>query len=150
METLGDPDSQVEPSGIPGLILARTFLNPFQVIRSLRGIFRKSPEELHYVLKVIPVEEVVESDLEELSALGERLESKIRPGETFRITVEKRHSSLDRKDVISTVARKIDREVDLESPSKIVWLGILGRVAGVSVLGPDDVFSLEIERRDSM
>jgi tRNA acetyltransferase TAN1 len=150
LEKLGDPDSQVEPSGIPGLILVRTSLNPFQAIKGLRGIFRGSPEAFHYVLKAIPIEEVVESDLGELSLLGARLESKIRPDETFRVTVEKRHSSLDREEVITMVAKKINREVDLKFPAKTVWLGILDGFIGVSVLDPDDVFSLEIERRDQV
>jgi len=148
LETLGDPASQVEPSGIPGLVLVRTSLNPFHVTKSLRDIFHKSPEEFYYVLKAIPIEEVVELDLEELSLLGARLESKIKPEETFRITLEKRYSSLNREAVITAVARKINREVNLESPAKTVWLGILDGFVGVSILDPDDVFSLEIERRN--
>ncbi len=148
LELLGDPDSQVEPSRIPGLVLAKTSLSPFRVVEALQDIFRTSPEEFHYVLKVMPIEEVIDSDLEALASLGGRLESKIKPEETFRITVEKRYSHLDREKVIHTVAEKIDRKVDLKSPSKIVWLEILGPKTGVSVLRPDSLFSLERIRRE--
>jgi tRNA acetyltransferase TAN1 len=147
LEMLGDPDSQTDYSRIPGLVLAKTSLNPFQVIEGLRRIFNESPEMFHYVLKVTPIEQVVDSDLEVLSALGESLGSKIRSNETFRITVEKRHSTLNRREVIGAVAEKIDREVDLESPAKTIQLEILGHMIGVSVLGPSDIFSLEAERR---
>jgi len=148
LELLGDPDSQVEPSGIPGLVFANTLLDPLQVVKDLQGILYRSPEELHYVLKVVPVEEVIDSDLEAFSSLGRRLESRIRPEETFRITVQKRYSRLDRNEVIRMVAENIDRRVDLESPSKVLWIEILGRMTGVSVLDPNGIFSLECAQRD--
>jgi len=145
---LGDPDSHVEPSGIPGLVFVKTFLDPFQVVEGLRGILCRSPEELHYVLKVVPVEEVIDSDLEAFSALGRRLESKIRSEETFRIIVQKRYSRLDRDEIIHTIAENIDRKVDLVSPAKVVWIEILGGITGVSILNPNSIFSLECAQRD--
>jgi len=147
LELLGDPETKVEPSGIPGLVLVDTSLDPFKVIGELRDMFHRHPERFHYILKVTPIEYVVDLDLEVLAELGERIESKIGSDETFRITVQKRYSDMDRKEVISAIAGKIDREVDLVSPEKIVGVEILGGVVGISVLQPNDILSVEIERR---
>jgi len=61
--------------------------------------------------------------------------------------VRKRHTTLSTKEIVETVARNIDRKVDLENPDKIVLIEILGELTGVSVIAPSDVLSMERAKR---
>jgi tRNA acetyltransferase TAN1 len=67
--------------------------------------------------------------------------------EKFRITIEKRHTGLSSKTIIDTVAKNIDRIVDLETPDKILLIEIIGELAGLSVITPTDILSVEREKR---
>jgi tRNA acetyltransferase TAN1 len=67
--------------------------------------------------------------------------------ETFRITVEKRNTSLRSSEIIATVGSEIDNRVDLENPNWIVLVEIIGKLVGISVLRPNEIFSSLIEKR---
>ena len=73
--------------------------------------------------------------------------SGIEQTEKFRITVEKRHTGLSSRTIIDTVAKKIDRTVDLETPDKILLIEIIGELAGLSIITPADILSVEREKR---
>ena len=63
------------------------------------------------------------------------------------MTIRKRLSDIDRMELIEKIAEKIENRVDLNNPDKIVWVEIIGDVAGVSVLKPEHVLSVQIIRR---
>jgi tRNA acetyltransferase TAN1 len=67
--------------------------------------------------------------------------------ETFRITVERRNTSLRSSEIIATVGSEIDNRVDLENPDWIVLVEIIGKLVGISVLRPNEIFSSLIEKR---
>jgi tRNA acetyltransferase TAN1 len=59
------------------------------------------------------------------------------------MTVEKRRYSQHHKiEIIRELADLIDEKVDLENPEKILRVDIIGRYAGISVLRPQDIFSV--------
>ncbi|MFZ0220615.1 MAG: THUMP domain-containing protein, partial [Candidatus Nitrosopolaris sp.] len=78
---------------------------------------------------------------------AKRLTSKIKKLETFRITVERRNTFLRSSEIIAKVASEIDNKVDLENPDWIVLVEIIGKLVGISVLRPDEIFSSVIEKR---
>ena len=58
--------------------------------------------------------------------------------------MEKRRYTLYHKiEIIRELAELIDRKVDLENPDKIIRVDIIGKYAGVSLLKPQEVFSVE-------
>jgi tRNA acetyltransferase TAN1 len=67
--------------------------------------------------------------------------------ETFRITVERRNTLLRSSEIIANVASIIENKVDLENPDWIVLVEIIGKLAGISVIRPDEMFSSVIEKR---
>jgi tRNA acetyltransferase TAN1 len=67
--------------------------------------------------------------------------------DTFRVTVEKRHNSLDSMQIIKVIAGQISNKVDLENPCWVVLVQVLGSLTGVSVLRPNQIFSSVIEKR---
>jgi len=143
---IGDSTAQVERTGVTGLIAAKTVLDPFDVVEKFRKILRERPFEFRYTFRVIPVEKVVRTDLEEIERVVGNLITKISKGETFRVTVEKRFSSASSKEIIDTVASRIERKVDLSKPDKIVLIEVVGGITGVSVLKPKDILSVVKEK----
>ncbi|MBS7644286.1 THUMP domain-containing protein [Candidatus Bathyarchaeota archaeon] len=149
LSELGDSTAQIDKTGISGLVVAKTKLDPFQVVEKLRAIMKERPWDFRYILKVTPIERVVRSDLNAIRLASAEIASKIQPNETFRVTVEKRHSELSTTDVIEAAAAEINRKVNLENPDKIVLVEILGHLTGLSVIRATDVLAVIKEKRPS-
>ena len=143
---IGDSTATVDKTGITGLIAAKTAFNPFNVIEKFREILKQRPWEFRYTFRVIPIEKVVRTELEDIQKAVTELASKISENESFRVTVEKRFTQISTKDVIETAAANIERKVDLENPDKVVVVEIVGKFTGISVVKPDDLFSVMKEK----
>ena len=139
---IGDKDSTVESSGISGLVLAKTVLDPLEAIKGLGEMLKEQPLEFRYSLRFMPVEIVVPTGLAEIKEASLKLSSGILENETFRVTVEKRHTGLSRREIIEAVAEDIDRKVDLHNPDKIVLIEVLGGLTGVSLINQGDILSV--------
>ncbi|UCC33205.1 MAG: THUMP domain-containing protein [Candidatus Bathyarchaeota archaeon] len=148
LREIGDAMVQVEKTGVSGLIVAKTALNPVQVIEKLRDILEKRPGEFRHTLRVTPIQRVVRTELGEIERVATKLASEIEEDETFRVTVEKRFTELSSKEIVEAAAANVERKVDLENPSKIILVEVVGRLTGLSILEPRDVMSVMKERVD--
>ena len=114
-----------------------------QVVLSFLSDFVKSePFKVRYIMRVIPVDKVVDTKLEDIATAVKELSSKIGEGESFRITVEERDSPYATREIIGAVADVVERKVSLDNPDKIVLLQVFGEYTGVSVLVPDEIVSI--------
>jgi tRNA acetyltransferase TAN1 len=147
LDTFGDPAAEAEITEIKGLLLAQTALNPFEVIERLKDLVASEPWEVRYVLRVIPVELVVPTDPDSIRQAARGLAAAKIGEDSFRITVEKRHSSLESIEVIKAIAGEIESKVDLENPCWVVLVEIIGSETGLSVLKPDQMFSSVVQKR---
>jgi tRNA acetyltransferase TAN1 len=145
-EELGDPVPVVGKTGIRGLVAAKTAFDPCEVIEKFRAILQERPYEFRYALRIIPVERVVRTDLDEVKHAAMELAATIGENETFRVTVEKRFTSLHSRDLIEAVATGIDRKVDLENPDKILLIEIVGGLTGMSLIKPSDILAVLKEK----
>jgi len=143
---IGDSAPNVEKTGVSGLIAANTAFNPFLVIEKLRRILLERPYEFRYTLRIIPIEKVVRTDLDEIQCVATELSSKIEENETFRVTVEKRFTAMPSRNIIEEVAANIERKVDLSKPDKILLIEVVGGLTGISVIKPDDIISIMKEK----
>ena len=143
---LGDREALVDKTEVAGLIVAKTKLDPFKVIEGLRGILGERPWEFRYVLKVVPIEVVVRTKMDEIRRAAASLHHKIQENETFRVTVEKRHTEISSRDIIGAAVENLNRKVDLNNPDKIILVEILGRLTGISVIRPIDILSVTKEK----
>jgi tRNA acetyltransferase TAN1 len=98
-------------------------------------------------MRVIPVDRVVDTKLDGIVRAVKELAAAIGPGETFRITIEARDSPYNEKELIDAIAEAVDRKVSLESPDKVVLLQIFGEYAGISVISPQDIISIQKLKR---
>jgi tRNA acetyltransferase TAN1 len=146
LKEVGDSAAIVDRTGITGLVAAKTALDPFKVIENLRAILRERPYEFRYALRIIPIEEVVHTNVQEIQRLATKLASKIGENETFRITVEKRFTGTSSRDIIEAAATNIHREVDLTNPEKILLIEVVGGLTGMAVIKPNDILSVLKEK----
>jgi tRNA acetyltransferase TAN1 len=145
-EALGDPAPLVDKTGIRGLVAAETSLNPRDVIEKFRAILQERPYEFRYALRILPVERVVPTDLDEVKRAASELAAGIGENETFRVTVEKRFTSLHTRDFIEAVATGINRDVNLENPDKILLIEVVGGLTGISLIKPSEVLAVVKEK----
>lgn len=146
LDAFGDPEAEAEITEIKGLLLAQTELDPFAVVNRLKELVASEPWQVRYILRVLPIEAVVPTDLDAIRHASKELTGKIGK-DSFRITVEKRHSPLESIKVIKTIAGEIDGKVNLENPGWVVLVQIVGSQTGVSVIKPDQMFSSVVEKR---
>lgn len=137
----GDERPDVSYTGVSGLLTCRTSLDALEAIERIRKMVEEDPWKVRYVLRLIPIEKVVNTDLEEIRKAAIELASRISEGETYRITVEKRRSSMHSMDIISAVAPLIERKVSLEKQDWIVLIEVVGKETGISVIRPNSIFS---------
>jgi len=143
---IGDSAAKVDKTGITGLIAAKTAFDPFEVIKKFREILKDRPYEFRYSLRIIPVERVVRTDLGEIQRVANELSFKIKENESFRVTVEKRFTTMSTTNIIEAAASTIERRVDLNRPDKIVLVEVVGGFTGVSVVEPNDILSIMKEK----
>jgi len=145
-ETLGDQSAEASKTGVRGLIVARTALNPCDVIEKFKAILHERPYEFRYALRILPVEKVVSTELETIVTAAVELASGIGEDESFRITVEKRFTTLHASEIVEAVATRIDRRVDLDKPNKVLLVEVVGKFTGISVIKPELILSVPKEK----
>ena len=143
LAALGDERPTVERTLAKGMVGVRTSLEPRRVVRELRAIFERDPGRLQFTCKWVPIDAWTRSDLESLTQAVMRLKPRIQPGETWRMTVEKRRDAgHHRAEVITRLAALIDEKVNLAAPDKILRIDLIGEHAALAVLRPDEIFSV--------
>ena len=145
-EELGDIEAQAAKTKIRGLIVAKTKLDPVTVIEKFRGIIKERPYEFRYALRILPIEKVVPTDLDEIKKATAELAKKIGENETFRVTIEKRFTALHSKDLIEAAVGEIKNKANLDNPDKIMLIEVLGALTGVSLLNPNDILAVIKEK----
>lgn len=148
LQTLGDQSPESQTTEIRGLLVAQTTIDPFLAVSKLKELVITEPWQVRYVLRVIPVENVVPTDLAAIKKIAKELAVRMNSNDTFRITVEKRHSSLTSMQIIDSIAAEIKNKVNLEEPDWIVLVEIVGTQTGVSIITSDQIFSSIIAKRN--
>lgn len=136
------------PEAVPGLargILAvKTVIDPRELVRRLRALCERDPRRFRYTLKWVPVDRWARPELVAMQDAVARLRGRIGPGETWRLTLERRTDSmiLDPRQVIRSLAEVIDARVDLSRPDKTVLVQLFDDWAAVSIVAPTETFSV--------
>ena len=145
-ETLGDQTAEASKTGVRGLIVARTELNPCEVIEKFKAILHERPYEFRYALRIIPVEKVVETSLEKIGVAAAELATEIGENESFRVTVEKRFTTLHAQEIIEAAATRIQNRVDLDNPDRVLLVEVVGKFTGISLVKPELILSVPKEK----
>ena len=151
LQRFGDESPILEIQEVSGIILAITNLNPFKLTTKYKELLAEEPWQFRYILRSIPIERSFYTDLKNSDIEVEDLVmKKLKRNDSFRITIEKRHTSLRSKEIISSIANKLNGyKVSLENPNWIILIEIIGNKTGISVLKEIDIFSSVMEKRNS-
>jgi tRNA acetyltransferase TAN1 len=116
--------------------------NPKALLTFITDFVRSEPFKVRFIMRIIPVDRVVDTKINAIVKAVKELSSVITPAETFRITIEARDSPYSDKELIDAIADAVDRKVNLDSPDKIVLLEVFGEYSGVSVISPQEIVSI--------
>ena len=144
----GDKNPKISRTNMSGVLTAKTDLDPFEVIKKIQKKIIDEPWSIRYCLRIIPVEQIVDTNFEEICTQVFSLMKKVNEKESYRITIEKRNSDISSTKLISKIAHNIENKVSLKKPDWITLIEILGNKTGVTVLKSNDIFSLELSKRE--
>ena len=145
-DELGDAEAKACTTKIRGLIVAKTALDPIAAIEKFRSILAERPYMFRYALRIVPIQRVVSTDLEEIKKATAELATKIGENQSFRVTIEKRFTELHTKDLIEAAVGDIKARVDLKNPDWVIQVEVVGVLTGVSLLRPSDVLGVVKEK----
>ena len=125
----------------PGLITAATNVDTKEVMRQIKKILEKDSNFFQYILKIVPIDYVCETNLNVIKSFVEKYYSLyLNEEDSFKIELNRRKNEIIERDVIiESVAKIIPNRVDLDNPDKIIRIELLGNVSGISFLNPDDI-----------
>lgn len=158
---MGDAGARARRSSMPGIVLAHTSLDPVLVPREVRRILSDEPWTVRHIHRVIPLQRWMPADADALVAAAAGMAAaSIGAGESYRVTVEKRSSALSSREITARTADAFAAafaatappgapppRVSLGSPDRVILVEIFGGLAGMSVVSPGDVLSVEREKR---
>jgi len=148
-DLLGDSELRVAHTHISGLLACKTSLDPFDVVSRLREFALENAYQFRFAIRFTPLEECVDSNIEDIVEATKRLLSKIGEDDSFRVTVRRRHTDLENMEIVTAVAAEIPRKVNLDAPDKTVLVEVVGDWTGLSVLSSeDDILSIMTMRDD--
>lgn len=147
--------SLLDEAGIPGVELLKGAPqglvevwfpdDPKTAIQRLTEICEEDPFAFRHTYRWTPIEAWSEADKRHLSEYVRRFDEKIAPDESWKVEVHRNNSPVDRDAFLEAVTEFIHHDkVDMKAPDKRVHVELVGRYAGLSLLGPGD--QLEVGR----
>jgi tRNA(Ser,Leu) C12 N-acetylase TAN1 len=138
----------IEKSGFDG-ILEIEIENSRDFIAFMREYVRSEPFRIHFIQRLIPIDVVVDTTIEQIKEAATQIAQQILPGESFMIDISERDSPISRKELIDTIAEVVDRKVNLNAPDKVFQVEVLGEYTAMAVVRPDEILSITKLKRSS-
>lgn len=147
LKELGDENPNILKTNMRGILTVITKLEPLDVVEKIRRKIIEEPWSIRYCLRVIPIQSVLTTTVEDIKNEVSKLARVIKPLDNYRITIEKRNSNISTSEIISKIAENLPYKVSLKEQDWIILIEILGNRTGVSVLKKNSILSLEKMKR---
>ena len=147
LERFGDTDAIIDKTIFSGIIQIETKIDSMNVLDCFKDLIEDEPWLIKYCSRIIPIQEECESKLDHITDRVNSLSSIIKKNETYRITVEKRQSSLHTKDIISEIADSLPNKVSLENSDWEIIIQVLRDRTGISIMPPNSILSVDRQKR---
>lgn len=147
LEKIGDSKPSIIITSMSGILTVETTLDPIDIVKKMKEMLLDEPWCVRYCLRVIPIQKVTETKIEDIENGVLDLIKFISDSESYRISIEKRNSNISSQELISRIANKINNKVSLEFPDKIILIEILGNTTGISIVKKTDILSVEKTKR---
>ena len=149
LDELGDQEPEILNVGMRGILMVNTIIEPSKIIDWVRNKVVEEPWLIRYCLRIIPIQSITETNIDKIKQNVIKLKDSIQKNDSYRITVEKRNTSISTNEIITEVAKIFPNKVSLNKPDLIVLIEILGDKAGISILKDSELFSLDKSKRIS-
>lgn len=143
MSSMGDNLPIIRRTIAQGIAGVKTSLDSRKVISELYRLYRQDPAHFSYTLKWVLIDCWTCSDLASMESIVASIKDRIGKDEKWMMIVEKRrYTKYHKIDIIKRLADQIDGKVDLRYPEKIIRVEIIGKNAGISIIKPNEIFSM--------
>jgi tRNA acetyltransferase TAN1 len=143
----GDDEPEITITSMSGILTAKTKLDPIMVVEKIQELIMDEPWSIRYSLRIIPIQRVSETKIEEIEKVISEMIELIPKGDSYRISIEKRNTDISSQEIITKIANKIKNKVSLENPDKIIQIEILGAKTGIAILKKANILSVEKTKR---
>lgn len=148
LKMFGDQSPISQLTNVSGLLTAQTNLDPFQAVKRVKELIHDEPWSIRFILRMIPIEiSFFSAGVDTIREAAIKLSSKMQASDTFRITVERRATAITSTQLISNIGSVFNNKVNLENPHWTVLVEIIGKIGGISIVRPYDIFSAIRESR---
>lgn len=147
LHDLGDDEPHVTTTNFSGILTVKTSIPHTEIIEQIGKKIQDEPWTIRYISRIIPMFDVMNCEMDSIVKAAASQARKIKPDETYRITIEKRDSDIQSSEIITKIASMLENKVSLEEYDWIILIETIGDVCGVSVLKDDDVLSVERLKR---
>ncbi len=147
LNDLGDANPEINILYMPGILTLDTQVEYSKISESIIKKISDEPWSLRYCSRIIPVQSFSETKIEEIIRSLMKLTNVIKSNQSFRITIEKRNSTISSKELISAIAKNFQNKVSLKNPDWIILIEIIGEKNGVSVIKENEIISIPKMKR---
>ena len=147
LQDFGDELPAFFSTDMSGIFTVETKIEGKEIVYQIRDMIKEEPWSLRYIRRIIPIEITTNTELEEIVKKSIELSKSMKEDDSYRISIEKRNSSVSSSEIISKIAENISNKVSMENYDWIVLIEILGAKTGISVLKNEDILSVEKEKR---
>lgn len=145
LDRFGDPHPRVEKTGTIGIAIAHTELDNRTVIQRCHALRESEPlDAFEFTIKWVPVDYWCSTDLDAMKeVIDHKIKQHIGENQTWGMRVHKRRwQRYHSIEIVEYLAADIPRKVNLRNPDWIVWVDVIGRQTAISLLRPEEIFSL--------
>ena len=149
LDELGDQEPEILNVGMRGILMVNTIIEPSKIIDWVKNKIIEEPWLIRYCLRIIPIQRMTDTEIDKIKQNVIKLKDTIQKNDSYRITIEKRNTSISSNEIITEVAEIFPNKVSLNQPDWIVLIEIIGNETGISILKNDELFSLDKAKRMS-
>jgi tRNA acetyltransferase TAN1 len=149
LDELGDQEPEILNVGMRGILMVNTIIKPSKIIDCVKNKIIEEPWLIRYCLRIIPIQRMTDTEIDKIKQNVIKLKNTIQKNDSYRITIEKRNTSISSSEIITEVAKIFPNKVSLNQPDWIVLIEIIGNETGISILKNDELFSLDKAKRMS-
>jgi len=149
LDELGDQEPEILNVGMRGILMVNTIIEPLKIIDWVKNKIIEEPWLIRYCLRIIPIQRITDTEIDKIKQNVIKLKDTIQKNDSYRITIEKRNTSISSNEIITEVAEIFPNKVSLNQPDWIILIEIIGNETGISILKNDELFSLDKAKRMS-
>ena len=118
-DELGEQEPEILNVGMRGILMVNTIIEPSKIIDWVKNKISEEPWLIRYCLRIIPIQSITETEIDKIKQNVIKLKDRIQKNDSYRITIEKRNTSISSNEIITEVAKIFPNKVSLNQPDWI-------------------------------